>query len=1041
MKYLICFFFLIICQSLPAQSVDSSIVKKVDSLLLVSKSFSMKNNFEEALKSNSLAEELIHKELGEKCTSFATACFNRGRIYRFMGKFQDAEIWYIKALKLREELLGKTHPDYVHNQYNLGLLYALMAKYKEGEELLMQVLTYRSKNLGTENPDYIFCLQAVVDINYKLGLFKKAMVYAEELRSTREKIKGIDHPDYAIALFWLALLNDSQGKYTLGEKLLLQAQAIQAKTIGTKHVDYLNTSNNLAIHYWRLGLYEKAEPLIRHTVNTRKEILGEESSLYIRSLSNLGILYLQMGNYKNAEKIFKEAITILGKTAGKDHPDYAQALSNLANLYLKIGEIDKVESLFLESQAIFEKVVGKESPDYATILYNLANIYHEKGQFQKAETYYLDALKIREKNFGTENPDVANSFYSLGDFYYTLKDSEKAETYLTKSLSLREKIFGKEHPDYINSLFGLGILYLSTKQYEKSAKCFSELATLDKKLLGYSCRHLSEQELLAYLSTFSARQNEMLTFMNLVGDHAPYFSATCYDNALFFKGFLLQANEIIKNLARNNPASFERFQELNLLQKQMSAELTKPIVSRNSAIISDIEKQSNELEKEIAKMVSGFEDINQQINWQQVQKTLKSDEASIEFVSFIIEGKDHQDSTLYAALMVKPNVQQPIFIALFEEKALDTILNSKSERKADYVNGLYTLANRGAVVIESEKKSLYDLLWYPLEKELRGVKTIYFSPTGLLHRINIDAIPVSETETLADQYKLIELISTRQLALNNQKDNVNNTSMLFGGIQFEQDTLTQKIEPIFASRAIDEPIFSKGDSSLRGGTWNYLAGTEREVNSIEKIMQTSGFNVSLYKAYQGTEEAFKNIGTNNSSSPRILHIATHGYFFPDPKVNSKKSGFSVENESVFKTSDHPMLRSGLIMAGGNASWQGKQTMEGREDGILTAYEISQMNLSNTELVVLSACETGLGDIQGNEGVYGLQRAFKIAGARYLIMSLWQVPDKQTSLLMTTFYKKWLEDKMTIPDAFHAAQRELREIGLDPYQWAGFVLVE
>ena len=140
-------------------------------------------------------------------------------------------------------------------------------------------------------------------------------------------------------------------------------------------------------------------------------------------------------------------------------------------------------------------------------------------------------------------------------------------------------------------------------------------------------------------------------------------------------------------------------------------------------------------------------------------------------------------------------------------------------------------------------------------------------------------------------------------------------------------------------------------------------------------------------------------------------------------------------------SEHPMLRSGFIMAGGNAAWQGKQTLEGREDGILTAYEISQMNLLNTELVVLSACETGLGDIQGNEGVYGLQRAFKIAGAKYLIMSLWQVPDKQTSLLMTTFYKKWLTDKMTIPDAFHSAQKELRDNGLDPYNWAGFILVE
>jgi CHAT domain-containing protein len=206
-------------------------------------------------------------------------------------------------------------------------------------------------------------------------------------------------------------------------------------------------------------------------------------------------------------------------------------------------------------------------------------------------------------------------------------------------------------------------------------------------------------------------------------------------------------------------------------------------------------------------------------------------------------------------------------------------------------------------------------------------------------------------------------------------------------------------------------------------------------------MQTSGIHTSLKKGYFATEESFKNIGANNNPSQRILHIATHGYFFDDPKSTTKTIGFDNQKEPVFKISEHPMLRSGLIMAGGNAAWQGKQTLEGREDGILTAYEISQMNLSNTELVVLSACETGLGEIQGNEGVYGLQRAFKIAGAKYLIMSLWQVPDKQTSLLMTTFYKKWMENKMTIPEAFHAAQKELRDIGLDPYQWAGFVLVE
>jgi len=385
--------------------------------------------------------------------------------------------------------------------------------------------------------------------------------------------------------------------------------------------------------------------------------------------------------------------------------------------------------------------------------------------------------------------------------------------------------------------------------------------------------------------------------------------------------------------------------------------------------------------------------------------------------------------------------KQPKFIPLFEEKSLDSLLNSKSERKADYVNSLYTLVDRGAVAVEAHKKSLYEILWKPLEKELTHVNTIYFSPSGLLHRLNLDAIPFSETETLADRYNLIELNSTRQLVIPTQIKNANNDAVLYGGIQYEQDSMFQSNEPLMASRSRGELSFSNVDTTLRGGSWNYLAGTEREVNAIEKIMQTSGVQTNLKKGYAATEDSFKNIGVDNSPSPRILHIATHGYFFNDPKNTAEKSKVGSQAESVFKMSDHPMLRSGLIMSGGNVAWQGKPTLEGREDGVLTAYEISQMNLSNTELVVLSACETGLGDIQGNEGVYGLQRAFKIAGAKYLIMSLWQVPDKQTSLLMTTFYKKFLEEKMPIPDAFHAAQKELRDSGLEPYYWAGFVLVE
>lgn len=208
------------------------------------------------------------------------------------------------------------------------------------------------------------------------------------------------------------------------------------------------------------------------------------------------------------------------------------------------------------------------------------------------------------------------------------------------------------------------------------------------------------------------------------------------------------------------------------------------------------------------------------------------------------------------------------------------------------------------------------------------------------------------------------------------------------------------------------------------------------MNNVQELLSKHDFKCTTKSGYDASERLFKQIGVH-APSPQVLHLATHGFFFPDPKQAAQ----NLLDEPIFKLSENPMIRSGLILAGANHVWQGNEQIEGTEDGILTAYEISQMNLTNTELVVLSACETGLGDIQGNEGVFGLQRAFKMAGAKYLIMSLWQVPDFQTQDLMTTFYEKWLEEGLEIPAAFREAQMEMKEKYENPYFWAGFVLVE
>lgn len=649
------------------------------------------------------------------------------------------------------------------------------------------------------------------------------------------------------------------------------------------------------------------------------------------------------------------------------------------------------------------------------------------------------AEKISRKKIGMESPAYGTCAHNLGVLYSYKGDFSSSEKWYLKAKAIREKVFGKENDHYTETVFELAKLYRRKGEKEKAALLFTEVTTINKQRLEKAQRYLSESELDRFLNILLPMEHQILSFAQSESEQA--LAGALYDNSLFYKGFLLQAANRIQRLVRANPGAAGTYNLLREKNERLAALYSTPCSQRDTAMITTIYKQSEVLEKELARIIAGYADSRRQVYWRDVQSSLKPGEVAVEFVHYPFYRAQKTDSTFYAAILLRPGKVMPLFIVLFEEAGMDDLFPTQGERKADYANQLYSASDRGAIANTNPKGSLYSLIWKPLEKYLEGVQTIYCSNDGLLHRLNPGAIPMNKAQTFSDRYRLVELGSTRQLALTSDVQKYRQDAVLFGGLNYEPDTTeiqTQMQEPALA---LAELSFDRVDQNLRSGSWDYLEGTDKEVKAIQTLLTASGSSVVMMTGKDGTEERFKAMGVK-SPSPRVLHIATHGYFFPDDMGKEFLFGTSTYNlQPVFKTSDHPMLRSGLILSGGNGGWLGLSGSNGREDGVITAYEISQMNLSNTELVVLSACETGLGKIQGNEGVYGLQRAFKIAGAKYLIMSLWQVPDKQTSMLMTSFYRKWLENKMTIPDAFHAAQKEMRDMGFDPYQWAGFVLVE
>ncbi|MDO8368835.1 MAG: CHAT domain-containing protein [Saprospiraceae bacterium] len=489
--------------------------------------------------------------------------------------------------------------------------------------------------------------------------------------------------------------------------------------------------------------------------------------------------------------------------------------------------------------------------------------------------------------------------------------------------------------------------------------------------------------------------------------------------------------------------------------RHLSNEFSKPSAERDSTLIAFWEDKANIVEKDLVRSVSGYGDLVRQVSWQEVQQKLSTGSAAIEFVSYQYYTPKPTDSTIYAALVLLPSDTSPHFIPLFEERQLQALLNRPGLSEKLVLKDLY-----------GNSSELRRLLWDPLEPLLRDVKTIYYSPSGLLHRLNPAALLDASNQTLSVRRQWVRVGSTRELVTGRLADrsfasspegNSDNTltAMVYGGITYDMDSLAfSSANPPVLLDSTENPLRKDGAfsyiiteqpsgkaSDTRGnpdGTWGALTATEQEADQVSNMLVDAGFRTFKQKGFSASEDQFKQIGAN-APSPRILHLATHGFAYSDPKKDPPK-GFG-DSEPTYKLLDDPMLRSGLVLAGANYYWKNKRPLANREDGVLVAYEVRDLNLRNTELAVLSACQTGLGDIVGSEGVYGLQRAFRIAGVKFLIVSLWEVPDEQTQELMRLFYQNWLEKKESLRDAFNNAQQRLQEKEPNPYMWAGFVLIE
>jgi len=945
-------------------------------------------------------------------------------------KLRVLVIAVVLALFARGVGFAQTADDYA----DWGIQYYNQGDFVKAKECFLEAKEIFEKTLGKNHPSYASLLNNLGALYSVMGDYTNAKRYNHEATAIMEKTLGKEHPFYAGSLISLGVLYSEIGDYAKAEGYYLEAVAIMEKALGKKHPYYALSLINLGVLYKDIGEYAKAERYYLEAADIREKELGKEHPDYATSINNLGTLYWNMGDYAKAESYYLESAAIREKALGKEHPDYVGSLNNLGVLYSGMGEYAKAERYYLEATTICEKALGKEHPYYASLLNNLGTLYESMGEYAKAERYYLEAITIYEKALGKEHPYYSRSLNNLGGLYESMGDYAKAERYDLEATAIMEKILGKEHPDYAVSLNYLYSLYLSKKEYSQALTYKQEQIKINTGIVNKNFSFQTEQQRDAYWSANSSffESSYSLSFYHPV----PESNVLNFDNALFSKGLLLRTTNAVRDAiyASGNQALIAQFEELGGLRQQISA------LQQNGGDETDIktlEEKAEALDKSLTQSSAAFRQLKADlaISWQKVRDSLQKNEAAIEFVSFRIVDKGWTDTVQYAALVLKKDSKAPVWVPLCNESELKEILDKAEGRSSE---------QQARILYNANGLALFETVWKPLEKELKGVTTIYYSPSGLFHKIAFNTLPIDDSynKRLVDKYNLNLVSSTSEVVHlpRNKKETAQITSaVLYGGLDYNADATAMRTA---AQSYKKETVASAAASAppqgvTRGAAWGPLPATRVEVQNIQGFLVRKKIVNTMYQDSMGNEESFRQLSGKKTG---LIHLATHGFFLPDPERRHDDRKQQQQRSSVVKPIDNPLLRSGILLAGGNHAWT-NNPVEGVESGILTAAKIAGMNLLGAKLVVLSACQTGLGDVKNGEGVFGLQRAFKLAGVETLIMSLWEVDDAATSLLMSTFYNEWLISGKSRQEAFKEAQKKVRAKYPAPFYWAAFVMMD
>ncbi len=901
---------------------------------------------------------------------------------RYTVTFKDRRIPTDQDRKHFDDVAKLTEAQRIENQW-----YPLYTSghYAEAIPLAERVLTIRRGVLGPNHPDVARTLNSLASLYQDNQEFARAESLFLQSIAIDETVFGTEHPNLAIAYGNLATLYFDMGDYEKSEVLLKKALALREKAFGAEHPDVALTLHNLARLYQAKGDLVGAEQFCRRALEIYQKVRAADHPDIARSLDTLAELYRARGDFAHAEPLYQQALAIYRKWGSRGEFWAATVTTDYATMQMELGNYDKAVQLFESALGTYEKALGKEHNDVAQVLNNLAVTYDSKGEYDRAEELHQRSLAIRKKLFGQNSLQYAESINNLAQIYWHKHNYELARSFLQQALSIWEKNLGLNHPDVAIGYSNLAIQQSEMGDIAGAVKSLRRVNDIQEHNLKLILATGSEEQKQIYLNTLSGNAEYTVSLNVRYARDDEEASKLALTSILERKGRALDAmsNQIGVLRRRATPedgALLDRLakvrSQLSTLQLSVNAKL-KP--EERAAEISKLEIENENIESNVSKRSEEFRAQFQNIDIEAVQRALPAGSALVEFVLFraFDVGRRGMIGEQYAAYVLRSDSATPVLVSLGPADIIDEQI--QRWRGA--------LSNPKGPDPKPIGRSLDEKLMQPVRRVLGPLHHLFVSPDGPLNLIPFAALVDESNRYLIENYSITYLTSGRDLLrLQTPRREQSSEIVIVADPSFDlaspqgNQSLAITAQSQTSKRSVDFTSFD----------YRPLPGTAVEATALRKLWPTA----TVWTGAKANEAAVKEI-----RNPQILHIATHGFFLPKetgPNKSTEPTGSPTDRTNR----ENPLLRSGLILAGVKQQASG----EG-QDGVLTALEMAGLNLWGTKLVVLSACETGIGDVKRGEGVYGLRRALVLAGSESQVISLWKVSDGGTRDLITNYYQR------------------------------------